>query len=206
MATISGRRRPDADAVAYNEFCPGERLFDAGTVITTVDVIIEGHVALVGGSTAAEVLVVAGPGSCLVTCGMDEHAWTARAVTPGAVARFDRELLRDAAGRGDVLAAFVSLLSITPFSEGGVPRDSAMPVAARVARELLRVASGRQEFDLPMTQRELGQVIRASRERVNRAIADLVGSEVVERTGRRFRILDAWRLAEIADGGKPLVT
>ena len=76
-------------------------------------------------------------------------------------------------------------------------------VGARLARHLLgrSDASGRDDFDLGMTQTALAHDLGTVREVVARRLGALVGSGVVARTGRsRFRVLDRARLTVLVEG------
>lgn len=65
-----------------------------------------------------------------------------------------------------------------------------LDVTGRTAKRLLELASGEDEFVLPITQEELAGMIGASRERVNKAISSFVRLGWIEQADRRYRILD----------------
>ncbi len=46
-----------------------------------------------------------------------------------------------------------------------------LDVAGRTAKKLLELSGDRDEFQLPVTQEELSQMVGASRERVNKALS-----------------------------------
>lgn len=63
-----------------------------------------------------------------------------------------------------------------------------LDVTGRTAKRLLELAGGADEFTLPVTQEELAGMVGASRERVNKAIAQFVKLKWIEQTDRRYRM------------------
>jgi CRP-like cAMP-binding protein len=70
-----------------------------------------------------------------------------------------------------------------------------LDVTGRTAKRLLELASGAEEFVLPVTQEELAGMVGASRERVNKAIASFIRLGWIEQHDRRYRIIQRDRLA-----------
>lgn len=64
-----------------------------------------------------------------------------------------------------------------------------LDVTGRTAKRLLELAGGRDEFTLPVTQEELAGMVGASRERVNKALAQFVRLGWLAVGDRRYRIL-----------------
>ena len=64
-----------------------------------------------------------------------------------------------------------------------------LDVTGRTAKRLLDLAGDRAEFVLPVTQEELAGMVGASRERVNKAIAQFIRLGWLEQQDRRYRIL-----------------
>ena len=64
-----------------------------------------------------------------------------------------------------------------------------LDVTGRTAKRLLDLAGERNEFVLPVTQEELAGMVGASRERVNKAIAQFIRLGWIEQQDRRYRIL-----------------
>ncbi len=64
-----------------------------------------------------------------------------------------------------------------------------LDVPGRTAKQLLELAGGRDEFALPITQEELAGMVGASRERVNKALAQFTRLGWIAVTERRYRIL-----------------
>jgi CRP/FNR family transcriptional regulator, cyclic AMP receptor protein len=64
-----------------------------------------------------------------------------------------------------------------------------LDVTGRTAKRLLDLAGDRNEFVLPVTQEELAGMVGASRERVNKAIAQFIRLGWLEQQDRRYKIL-----------------
>jgi len=69
-----------------------------------------------------------------------------------------------------------------------------LDVTGRTAKRLLDLAGDRSEFVLPVTQEELAGMVGASRERVNKAIAQFIRLGWLEQQDRRYRIIMRDRL------------
>lgn len=124
----------------------------------------------------------------------------ARALTAATVTRFDRAELESAFMREPLLARFFESLQV---EERARDQTIARNVAGRVARQLEVFAEGRACFTLPVTQEELGRLVGASRERVNKVLQQLMQAGVVEYTGRRYRILAEDALLRMSEGRGP---
>jgi CRP/FNR family cyclic AMP-dependent transcriptional regulator len=64
-----------------------------------------------------------------------------------------------------------------------------LDVTGRTAKRLLELAGGRDEFALPITQEELAAMVGASRERVNKSLAQFTRLGWLAINDRRYRIL-----------------
>jgi CRP-like cAMP-binding protein len=64
-----------------------------------------------------------------------------------------------------------------------------LDVSGRTAKRLLELAGGRDEFALPITQEELAGMVGASRERVNKALAQFIRLGWLAVNDRRYKIL-----------------
>jgi CRP-like cAMP-binding protein len=73
-----------------------------------------------------------------------------------------------------------------------------LDVTGRTAKRLLELAGDEDEFALPITQEELAGMVGASRERVNKAIAQFLRLGWVEQTDRRYRITNRDQLTRRA--------
>ena len=69
-----------------------------------------------------------------------------------------------------------------------------LDVTGRTAKRLLELAGQSEEFQLPVTQEELAGMVGASRERVNKAIANFIKLGWIEQRDRTYRILHRDRL------------
>lgn len=69
-----------------------------------------------------------------------------------------------------------------------------LDVTGRTAKRLLELAGDRAEFQLPVTQEELAGMVGASRERVNKAIANFIKLGWIEQHERTYRIVHRERL------------
>lgn len=69
-----------------------------------------------------------------------------------------------------------------------------LDVTGRTAKRLLEIAGDRDEFTIPVTQEELAGMIGASRERVNKSLAQFVRLGWIEQSDRTYRILDRRKL------------
>jgi CRP/FNR family transcriptional regulator, cyclic AMP receptor protein len=73
-----------------------------------------------------------------------------------------------------------------------------LDVPGRTAKRLLELAGESDDFHLSLTQEELAQLVGASRERVNKAIAQFVRLGWIEQLDRRYRVLDREQLTRRA--------
>jgi CRP/FNR family cyclic AMP-dependent transcriptional regulator len=69
-----------------------------------------------------------------------------------------------------------------------------LDVTGRTAKRLLELAGENDEFQLPVTQEELAGMVGASRERVNKAIANFVKLGWIEQRERSYHIIHRDRL------------
>jgi CRP/FNR family transcriptional regulator, cyclic AMP receptor protein len=97
--------------------------------------------------------------------------------------------------RPQLLWGVVSMLADRVRIMDDVLADSVfLDVTGRTAKRLLEIASGNDEFVLPVTQEELAAIVGASRERVNKAIASFVRLGWIEQADRRYKITDREQL------------
>lgn len=69
-----------------------------------------------------------------------------------------------------------------------------LDVTGRTAKRLLELSAENDEFQLPVTQEELAGMVGASRERVNKAIANFIKLGWIEQRDRTYRIVHRDRL------------
>jgi len=97
--------------------------------------------------------------------------------------------------RPELLWGVVSMLADRVRIMDDVLADSVfLDVTGRTAKRLLEIASGNDEFVLPVTQEELAAIVGASRERVNKAIASFVRLGWIEQADRRYKITNREQL------------
>ena len=73
-----------------------------------------------------------------------------------------------------------------------------LDVTGRTAKRLLELSGGEDEFALPVTQEELAGMVGASRERVNKALAQFIRLGWLAVNDRRYRILKRDELVQRA--------
>ncbi|MEO5680565.1 MAG: Crp/Fnr family transcriptional regulator [Acidimicrobiales bacterium] len=99
-------------------------------------------------------------------------------------------LTRVLGARPELLWPMTTLLARRIRAADAALADSRfLDVTGRTAKRLLELAGGRDEFGLPITQEELAGMVGASRERVNKALAQFVRLGWVAVNERRYRIL-----------------
>jgi CRP/FNR family transcriptional regulator, cyclic AMP receptor protein len=190
----------------------GEHLYEEGTVDDKLYVIIEGKVKLTRTSPdGREVLVrVQGPGEMFGELAMFDPTYrtsTAAAVTDARLAVIAHADLRDVLVRRPTVAMILlkelaqRLRVITETTTNLIFTD----VPGRVAKNLLDLAErfGNQESDglhvhHDLTQEELAQLVGASRETVNKALADFAARGWLQISARSVLILDQERLRKRA--------
>ncbi len=83
----------------------------------------------------------------------------------------------------------MSLLAERLHNMDGALADAVfLDVTGRTAKRLLELAGESDEFTLPVTQEELAGMVGASRERVNKAIAQFVRLGWIDQNERRYTI------------------
>ena len=73
-----------------------------------------------------------------------------------------------------------------------------LDVPGRTAKRLLELAGEADDFQLPLTQEELAGLVGASRERVNKALAQFLRLGWIEQQDRRYKIVDREQLTRRA--------
>ena len=188
--------------VIFVEGEPGDRLY----------IVIEGKVAL--GQKAADgretLLMVQGPGEMFGELSLFDpgiRTSTATALTDATVLGLGREALRPwLAGRPEVAESLLQALAQRLRRTNEALADLVFSdVPGRVAKQLLDLAD---KFGQPsadgvvvhhdLTQEELAQLVGASRETVNKALADFAQRGWIEVDQREVTLLDMERLARRA--------
>jgi CRP/FNR family transcriptional regulator, cyclic AMP receptor protein len=124
----------------------------------------------------------------------------ARALEPSQVTEIAYGPVRDLfEQRPELLWGVVALLAGRLRSMDSALADSVfLDVTGRTAKRLLELGDGQDEFSLPVTQEELAGMVGASRERVNKAIANFVKLGWIDQSDRRYVILDREQLTRRA--------
>jgi len=204
-------RRVAARAVV-REVRRGERLFEEGAPADGLFVVMDGRVRLVRTSPGGreQVLHAEGPGATLGEVPLLDgggYVATAVATEPARVLYLPRAAVIDACRRHpDVALGIIRVLArrVRTFA-GLVEQLSLKDLTARTAGLLLEEsrAAGAATFELGATRDELAARLGTVRELVSRSLRRLRAAGVVRVTGRRVTIVDARRLAELAEGAAP---
>jgi CRP/FNR family cyclic AMP-dependent transcriptional regulator len=207
-----GARRALAEHVVTTKLTKGEVLFRQGEPGTQLHVILDGKVKVYRSAADGRenMLAVIGPGDVVGELSLfdpGERTATAAALTATTVASLDHEALRpwlrehlDVAEQ--LLAALARRLRRTNEAMADLVFTD---VPGRLAKALLDLAGRFGEpvpegvqVSLDLTQEELAQLVGASRETVNKALADFAGRGWLRNSGRTVVLLDRERLARRA--------
>ena len=194
-------RQQLADASTTEELRRGDVLFHEDDEADTLYVVIEGRIAIAKRSIDGRESVVAlmeagdlfGEMSLFEPLGRSAEA---RALEPSQVLAIGYGPIRQVyERRPELLWGVVELMAGRIRNMDVALADSVfLDVTGRTAKRLVEMASGADEFTLPVTQEELAAMVGASRERVNKAIASFVRLGWIEQSERRYRITDREQL------------
>ena len=187
----------------------GERIFEEGTPAEGLFVVIDGRVRIVRVSRSGreQVLHAEGPGATLgETPLLDGGGYVATAIAaePSRLLYLPRDVILDTCREHpDVALGIIRVLArrVRTFA-GLVEQLSLKDLTARTAGLLLAEsrAAGSTTFELRGTRDEMASRLGTVRELVSRSLSRLRKAGVVRVAGRRVTILDAHRLADLADG------
>jgi CRP/FNR family transcriptional regulator, cyclic AMP receptor protein len=194
-------RQQLADASTTEELRRGDVLFHEDDDADTLYVVIEGRIAIakrsIDGRESVVALMEAGDlfGEMPLFEPLGRSA-EARALEPSQVLAIGYGPVRDVyQRRPELLWGVVELMAGRIRNMDVALADSVfLDVTGRTAKRLVEMASGADEFTLPVTQEELAAMVGASRERVNKAIASFVRLGWIEQSERRYRITDREQL------------
>ena len=194
-----------ARAAAHRSLARNDLLFREGDVATELYFVQRGRLAIAthspDGRESMVALMEAGDlfGELSFFDGRGRSA-DARALEPSDVVAVPFAPLREALLRQpDALWNVVRLLVGRLRSTDEALADSVfLDVPARTAKRLLELAGDNDEFQLPITQEELAGLVGASRERVNKAIAQFVRLGWIEQGERRYKLVKREELARRA--------
>ena len=188
--------------VIFQEGDPGERMY----------VILEGKVKLGQSSSDGResLLAILGPGEMFGELSLfdpGQRTSTATALTDAVILALSNEQLRPwLAGRPEVAAALLQALARRLRRTNEAMADLVFSdVPGRVAKALMDLGEKFGEVTLEgllvthdMTQEELAQLVGASRETVNKALADFAQRGWIRLESRQVLILDVERLGRRA--------
>jgi len=176
-------------------------LFYEGDDADALYVVEDGRIAIANRSPDGRESVVAlmERGDLLGEMGLFERrgrSAEARALETSTVAEVPFDVVREMLeGRPELLWGVVELLARRIRNTDEALADSVfLDVTGRTAKRLLELASGADEFQLPITQEELAGMVGASRERVNKAIASFIRLGWLDQRDRRYRIVNREQL------------
>jgi len=193
-------------------FAHGQALVRQGQAADCLFLVRAGVVRLAVALPSGHEVVVGmlGPGDVFGECALlgDPSPVEARAAGPVEVealplAALQAVLERSPGTATELLRLLASRLHRTT---GALEEALAQDVPTRLCRKLCELAARHGVRDphgvrlaLPITQEDLGRMIGASRETVNRTMAALVARKLIRTEGRRFVIPDVDALARATD-------
>ena len=179
----------------------GDVLFTEGSSPTELFIVRTGRVAIANRSIDGRESVVAlmEPGSAFGEMGLflqEGRTAEARALEASEVVAIPYRAVREVyESRPELLWSVVALLSGRIRDMDGALADAVfLDVTGRTAKRLLEMAGESDEFTMPVTQEELAGMVGASRERVNKALAQFVKLGWIEQSERRYRITNRQQL------------
>jgi CRP/FNR family transcriptional regulator, cyclic AMP receptor protein len=190
-----------AEASSTQTLQRGDAIFDEGSEADDAYIVRSGRIAIANRSVDGRESIVA-----MMTTGDlfgemalfdgQGRSTGARALEASEIVRVPFSVLRaeledDNQALWNVVALLVGRLRST---DAALADSVFLDVTGRTAKRLLEIAGERDEFVLPMTQEELAGMIGASRERVNKAIAQFVRLGWLEQQERTYRITDRKRM------------
>jgi CRP/FNR family transcriptional regulator, cyclic AMP receptor protein len=190
-----------AQAAQTHTYQRGDHVFAEGDEAEHLFVVQKGRIAIANRSMDREsLLALMGPadlfGEMALFDGQGRSA-LARALEPSEVISVPFSVMRgELEGDAEALWNVVALLVKRIRAADEALADSVfLDVTGRTAKRLLEMAGDSDEFQLPVTQEELAGMIGASRERVNKAIAQFVRLGWMEQHERTYRIVDRKRMS-----------
>jgi CRP-like cAMP-binding protein len=191
-----------ADSGTSRHLERGDLLFRQGEPADELFVVVSGRIAIatrsIDGRESMVALMEAGDlfGELSFFDGRGRST-DARALEPSEVLAFPFAPLRAALdAQPDALWHVVELLAGRLRTTDEALADSVfLDVPGRTAKRLLELAGDADEFQLPLTQEELAGLVGASRERVNKAIAQFIRLGWIDQQERRYKIRDREQLS-----------
>ena len=193
-----------ARAARTRQLTRNDVLFRQDDEATELFVVEQGRVAIAARSDDGResLMALMEPGDLFGEMGLFDgvRSADARALEPSTVVAVPygpvRQILED---QPQLLWEVVRLLTARLRAVDEALSDTVfLDVPGRTAKRLLDLAGDGDEFQLPITQEELAGMVGASRERVNKAIAQFVRLGWLEQQERTYRISDREQLTRRA--------
>ncbi len=189
-----------AAAAKQHSFQRGDLVFAEGDEAEHLYVVNRGRIAIANRNMDREsLLALMGTGDLFGEMALFDgqgRSALARALEPSEVVSVPFSVMRaELEGDAEALWNVVRLLVKRVRAADEALADSVfLDVTGRTAKRLLEIAGDTDEFTLPVTQEELAGMIGASRERVNKAIAQFIRLGWMEQHERTYRIVDRKRM------------
>jgi len=174
----------------------GDSVFDEGAPADRMFAIRQGRVAIARRSTDARESIVAlmGTGDLFGDMSLFDGGHRtagARAIEASELMVVPFAPVRQILGEHPTLLWPMAALLCrrVRIAEAALADSLLLDVAGRTAKRLLELAGSTDEFSLPITQEELAGMVGASRERVNKSLAQFTRLGWLAVTDRRYRIL-----------------
>ncbi len=191
-----------AAAGVERQMTRGDVLFREGDPPDALYLVLTGRIAIAMASQVdhrESVVALMEPGDLFGELGLLDdgpRSAMARALEPSTVLEVPFEPVRQMLDDDPRLLWNVTRLLATRLRVmDEVLADSVfLDVTGRTAKRLLELANGNDEFQLPVTQEEVAGMVGASREGVNKAIANFIKLGWIEQRDRTYRIIHRDRL------------
>ncbi len=189
-----------ADVAKTRTYHRGDAVFAEEDAANELFVVKSGRIAIANRNMDREsLLALMGPGDLFgempMFDGMGRSAGARGLETSEVVSVPYTTMKAELSGDAEALWNVVALLARRLRGADEALADSVfLDVTGRTAKRLLEIAGEGDEFQLPVTQEELAGMIGASRERVNKAIAQFVKLGWMEQHERTYRIIDRKRM------------
>lgn len=184
-------------ASALRELKRNDLLFAEGDEASDLYMVVEGKIAIARESFDGResVLALMDPGDLFGEMPLfddDNRSADARALETSTVLAVPYGAVRSLYDRRpELLWRVVGLLSSRLRSMDDALADAMfLDVPGRTAKRLLEMSGGQERFRLPITQEELAGMVGASRERVNKAMAQFVRLGWLEQQHGTYQILN----------------
>ncbi len=190
-----------ADTTTEHRLRRGDKLFEEGQEANALYLVATGRIAIANKSIDGRESMVAlmETGDLFGEMGLFDgigRSAEARSLEQSTVVSMPYAPIRELyEQRPQFLWAVVKLLAGRLRNMDEALADAVfLDVTGRTAKRLLELAGNSDEFTLPITQEELAGMVGASRERVNKAIAQFIRLEWIQQIDRRYVITNRKQL------------